>query len=103
MQYNNQALTAAYRNITTNGGQFIGVGLNVRPKTVSKDTYNAVNPNWRDTLINAVITTPWNFTAPLDEMIANQYKMTDLFIPQLEKLTPAGGCYLNEGDFRQPD
>jgi len=29
--------------------------------------------------------------------------MTKVLVPQLEKLTPGGGAYLNEGDFQQPD
>lgn len=36
-------------------------------------------------------------------MVANQDKMTNLLIPKLEALTPNGTCYLNEGDFRQPN
>ena len=36
-------------------------------------------------------------------MVENQYKMTDDFIPRLAALTPGGGCYLSEGDFRQPN
>lgn len=29
--------------------------------------------------------------------------MTDSLIPALEAITPRGGTYLNEGDFRQPN
>ncbi|KAL9070954.1 MAG: hypothetical protein Q9157_005648 [Trypethelium eluteriae] len=101
VQANNTALMAAYRNITEDGATFIGVGLNVS-KAVAGDVYNAVNEGWRDCLIDTVITTPWNFTAPWSEMIANQVKMTDSYIPQLEALTPGGGTYLNECDFLQP-
>lgn len=36
-------------------------------------------------------------------MLANQDKMTNTLLPALEALTPNGSCYLNEGDFRQPD
>lgn len=39
---------------------------------------------------------PWNFTAPLEEMLANQRAMTDSYIPQLKTLAPDSGCYLNE-------
>ncbi|KAK5709823.1 hypothetical protein LTR17_019437 [Elasticomyces elasticus] len=99
---NNSALTDAYRFINNQGAQFIGVGVNVSP-AVAGNPNNAVNPGWRTTLIDTVITTPWNFTAPLSEMVANQKLMTDLLIPKLAELTPNGACYLNEGDFRQPD
>lgn len=36
-------------------------------------------------------------------MEANQDLMTNTLLPKLEALTPNGSCYLNEGDFRQPD
>ena len=103
VQSNSKALTSAYRNITSSGALFIGVGLNVGKSTVGDDVSNAVNPAWRDTLIDTVITTPWNFTAPIEDMIARQDLMTNNFIPQLTELTPDGACYLNEGDFRQPN
>ncbi|TKX25719.1 FAD-binding domain-containing protein 12 [Elsinoe australis] len=102
VENNNSALTDAYRFINNNGGQFIGVGVNVSP-AVAGNPDNAVNPAWRNTLIDTVITTPWSFTAPLSEMEANQEKMTNVLIPALEALTPNGSCYLNEGDFRQPN
>lgn len=36
-------------------------------------------------------------------MLANQRLMTDELLPPLQRLTPGGGAYLNEGDFRQSD
>ena len=36
-------------------------------------------------------------------MEADQYKIINDLLPKLEALTPSGGCYLNEGSFRQPD
>ncbi|KAK3114359.1 hypothetical protein LTR53_007396 [Teratosphaeriaceae sp. CCFEE 6253] len=95
--HDNSALTDAYRFINNHGGQFIGVGVNVSMK-VAGDVDNAVNPGWRTALIDTVLTTPWNFTAPLSEMVANQHLMTDVFIPKLAALTPNGSCYLNEGE-----
>ena len=53
---NNDALTMACRNITTGGGQFTGVAVNVS-KAVTGDVYNAVLPAWRDVLIDVVIST----------------------------------------------
>lgn len=75
---------------------------------------------WGDALIDTVITTyvpnnsnllltdssycrPWNFPAPLSDTVANQDELTYVFIPPSTALIPKGGCYLNEGDFRQPD
>ncbi|KAL2216000.1 hypothetical protein M432DRAFT_123522 [Thermoascus aurantiacus ATCC 26904] len=102
VQNNNDQLTQAYRYITEDGAQFIGVGLNVS-KAVAGDVYNAVLPAWRDCLIDTVITTPWDFYAPLSDMIALQDKMTNDYIPRLQQLAPDSGAYLNEADFRQPD
>ncbi|EKG20464.1 Berberine/berberine-like protein [Macrophomina phaseolina MS6] len=102
VETNNDALTAAYRNITEDGATFIGVALNVSKKVVG-DVDNAVLPAWRDALIDTVITTPWNFNAPLADMVEWQDKMTNNYIPQLTALAPESGCYLNEADFRQPN
>ena len=42
---------------------------------------------------------PWNFTAPLEEMVGLQQEMTNVLVPQLEAITPGSGCYLNEVNF----
>ncbi|EMC98973.1 hypothetical protein BAUCODRAFT_65846 [Baudoinia panamericana UAMH 10762] len=102
VQHNNSALIQAYREINNLGGQFIGVGVNVSMANAG-NPYNAVNPGWRTALIDTVLTTPWDFTAPWTQMLANQQLMTDVLVPKLAALTPNGSCYLNEGDFRQPD
>lgn len=39
---------------------------------------------------------PWNFTAPLSDMVELQEEMTNVLLPQLEAITPGSGCYLNE-------
>ena len=56
VQHQNDALTAAFRNITEDGATVIGIGLNVS-KAVAGDVDNAVLPAWRETLIHAVLTT----------------------------------------------
>ena len=55
-QANSTALMSALRNITEDGATFIGVGLNVSQAVVG-DAYNAVNPGWRDCLIDTVLST----------------------------------------------
>ncbi|KKY27826.1 putative fad fmn-containing isoamyl alcohol oxidase [Diplodia seriata] len=102
VETSNDALVAAYRNITEDGATFINVALNVS-KAVAGDVDNAVLPAWRDALVSAVLTTPWNFTAPWEEMVEWQDKLTNNYIPQLTALAPESGCYSNEGDFRQPN
>ena len=49
-------LTAAFRNITEDGGLLITVGLNVS-KAVAGNVENAVLPAWRETLVHAVVVT----------------------------------------------
>jgi FAD/FMN-containing dehydrogenase len=102
VENNGTALTDAYRFINEQGAQFIGVAANT---SLARAGYpdNAVNPAWRDNLIDTVITTPWNFTGPWEDMLANQDLMTDVLMPKLAELTPNGGAYLNEADFKDPD
>lgn len=101
IENNNAAFMKMARNITQDGVLFIGVGTDVSApaETVS----NSVLPAWRNTLVHATLTTPWNFTAPWAEMIALQDKMTDSIMPQIEAVTPGSGAYMNEADFRQPN
>lgn len=101
VEHNNAGLTQAYREITEDGGTFIGVGLNVS-RAVTGDVYNSVLPAWRETLIATTLSTPWEFNAP-QAMLAAQRKMTNVFMPKLEKLAPHSGAYMNEADFRQPN
>lgn len=102
VEKNNSDLTAAFRSILEGGGGIGTVGLSVS-KSVAGDVYNAVLPAWRETLLDVVVVTPWSFTAPLSDMVALQRRMTEVYIPTLAALTPGGGCYLNEGDFLEPD
>ncbi|MCJ1270926.1 hypothetical protein MMC22_010823 [Lobaria immixta] len=102
VEKNNSDLTAAFRSILEGGGGIGTVGLSVS-KSVAGDVYNAVLPAWRNTLLDVVVVTPWSFTTPLSDMFALQRRMTEVYIPTLAALTPGGGCYLNEGDFLEPD
>lgn len=74
----------------------VGVALNV---TSGED--NGANPAWRRAAVTMQIGTAWNEHASWDEMLENQKRMTDEFMPALEKATPGGAAYENESDFRQ--
>ncbi|PVH85595.1 FAD/FMN-containing dehydrogenase [Cadophora sp. DSE1049] len=110
IQQNNSAVSKSLRNITENGVTFIGVGVDVSSKssstsqsrTPSPPLNNSILPAWRRALISATLTTPWNFSAPWEDMLALQGEMTDSVIPQIEAVTPGSGAYMNEADFRQP-
>jgi len=104
IQQNNSAVSNTLRNITEHGVTFIGVGVDVsstsRPSSHSVD--NSILPAWRNALISGTFTTPWNFSAPWEDMLALQDEMTNSVIPQIEAVTPGSGVYMNEADFRQP-
>ncbi|KAI4100199.1 MAG: hypothetical protein LQ339_005605 [Xanthoria mediterranea] len=100
---NPDGLAKAYANITNGGAAgFTSVALNVN-RSISGDVHNAVNPAWRTALLDVVISTNYNSTAPLSDMVELQEDMTDKFIPPLKALAPDSGVYLNEGDWHDPD
>jgi hypothetical protein len=99
--HNLPALSAAYRNITSNGVTFIGVGVNVSSSAILNGVSNSVLPAWRNAVVHATLTLPWNFTAPWADMIALQDQMTYSVVPQMEAATPNSGAYMNEANFRQ--
>lgn len=97
---NNDEIQVALRNVTEQGVLLLGVATDVStPGNVS----NAVLPAWRNALVHATLTTPWNSSAPWDEMVEAQLMLTNEFVPQITALTPGSGSYMNEADFRQPD
>ncbi|KAH8652522.1 hypothetical protein BX600DRAFT_418016 [Xylariales sp. PMI_506] len=89
------------QSVVEQGVTWIGVGTNVGP--FGSNLTNSVNPAWRDAIVHATLTLPWNFTAPWDDMIALQDKMTNEIVPAVEAATPGSGAYVNEANFRQPD
>jgi len=93
----------ALRNITSNDVEFTGVALNVSSSAITATSFNAVLPAWRTSLIHAILSTPWSFTAPWSDMIALQDKMTYEIEPQLQEVTGVSGAYMNEADFQQPN
>ena len=98
LEQNSTAMGDVLRSLTSQGVIAVGVGMDVsHPTNVS----NAVFPALRNAAITMQIGTPWNETAPWSKMIANQFKITDDYVPQLEAITPNSGTYQNEADFRQ--
>ncbi|KAI1095728.1 FAD binding domain-containing protein [Rostrohypoxylon terebratum] len=94
-------LMDAIKFITSNGGGIAGNHINAS-KFPTGGIKNSVNPIWRSAIFDAVLGLPYdyeNFTANFEI----QQKMTDTLMPALEAVTPGGGSYINEADFRQPD
>ncbi|PHH92495.1 hypothetical protein CDD83_7132 [Cordyceps sp. RAO-2017] len=80
---------------------FIGVGLDV--SRFGSRMANAVLPQWREATVHAAVSRPWTPGAPLEQMQAEQDRITRVIQPVLEAATPGSGAYMNEADFQQPD
>ncbi|KAL9015485.1 MAG: hypothetical protein Q9185_007118 [Variospora sp. 1 TL-2023] len=96
-----RSLTVALRTIVEQGAAAVS-GLAFNLSRIDFTPANSVNPLWRDSILDIVIGTTWNNT-DWDLNLANQQLMTDQLLPQLERLTPGGGAYLNEGNPQQAD
>ncbi|KAJ5658879.1 hypothetical protein N7507_005330 [Penicillium longicatenatum] len=98
LENNSTGLATVLGNLTAHGVIAVGVGMDVsHPGNVS----NAVFPALRNAAVTMQIGTAWNETAPWSKMVADQLKITNEYVPQLEAVTPGSGCYQNEGNFRQ--
>lgn len=98
---NSQAVGKALYSLISEGVTLVGTaGRFDAPHHVA----NAVYPRWREAVSHISLLTPWN-TDPQawDDMIKAQKQMTDRFIPLIKAVTPFGGHYMNEADFRQKD
>ncbi|KAI0012471.1 hypothetical protein F4779DRAFT_567684 [Xylariaceae sp. FL0662B] len=95
------SLLDAINFITSQGGVVSGSTLDVSgfPST---GVNNSVNPVWRSTVVDLVIGLAYD-AYDFQADIALQNEITNTLMPRLEALTPGGGAYLNEGDFRDPD
>ncbi|RAL62696.1 hypothetical protein DID88_004539 [Monilinia fructigena] len=99
----NKAYVATIRNVVNSNVPYTGVAVNVSSPHITSTIDNALLPAWRDAIIHVIMATPWNYSAPVSEMVADQYWMVNDIIPQFEALTPGGGSYMNEANFRQPN
>jgi hypothetical protein len=89
------------KEIVEQGAMFIGVGTNVEP--FGSNLTNSVSPGWRDAIVHSVLSVTYNFSAPYEDNVAAQDKLTNILLPALEEVLPGTGAYVNEGDFRQPN
>jgi FAD/FMN-containing dehydrogenase len=96
-------LGEAFRTATASGHFYLAnVAFN---GSLSGDdpTANSMMPDWRDMVMYTIVVGPWDWTIPRSEMLERQTELTDLIQPALAGVTPTGGVYLNEGDFRDPN
>jgi hypothetical protein len=100
IENNNDQLQAVLANLTSQGVLAVGSAASYKKPTNSHD--NSVHPAWRNTLVQMQLITNWDSTAPWADMEADQRRITQEFMPQIEAVTPGSGAYMNEADFRQP-
>ncbi|EFQ99475.1 6-hydroxy-D-nicotine oxidase [Nannizzia gypsea CBS 118893] len=91
---------SAMRAIVSKGPFISGLNLDASKKTDFAD--NSVNPAWRDAAMHIILLTPYNHN-DWNAAQANQRAMTEQIVPIIKNITPGGSCYLNEGDFNEPD
>ncbi|OTB04409.1 hypothetical protein M426DRAFT_11556 [Hypoxylon sp. CI-4A] len=93
------SLVQAIKLILDQGGILASNSINVnRPPTFP----NSVHPAWRETVFLAFLGTMYN-QHNMTQNIIDQNTITNVFDPALERLTPGGAAYLNEGDIHQPN
>ncbi|KAM4066443.1 FAD binding domain-containing protein [Hirsutella rhossiliensis] len=94
-------LTPTVRQLVDMGVTFNGFGINVT--RFGQDGANSVLPQWRDSIVSAVLMLPFDFEAPIEHMFEQQNRITRDIQPIIEAATPGAGAYMNEGDFQQRD
>ncbi|KAI1135141.1 FAD binding domain-containing protein [Hypoxylon sp. FL0543] len=87
-------LMDSFRFILSNGGVMSGMSLNVSRTPVAP---NSVHPAWRTSAFVAVYGTPYH-KLDYEANIKGLELLTNVLGPSLEKITPGGGTYLNEGN-----
>ena len=104
---NSHDIVTALRNISRKGGLLAAVTHNVAKRPGAPE--NSVNPVWRDATFLVVLGTP---IPPQTQgqsqqeywkgLIRDQKTVTEELVPELTRLTPNGGAYLNEADPNDP-
>jgi len=108
VEESSEALVSALRNITSEAGgdRWItnGVATNLTHARVGNTPEsNSVLPAWRDSLVFFNIVIVWDPATPIEVLSQYESQMTEEQVPKLERITPGGGTYINEGDFNNPN
>jgi hypothetical protein len=99
---NNNGLQAVIRNLTSQGVILAGSAADYSAPAGA--AANAVLPQWRQTTVQLQLITVWDSTpAAWPAMLADQKRITNELVPQIQAITPGSGTYVNEADFNQPD
>ncbi|KAK8018590.1 hypothetical protein PG991_007780 [Apiospora marii] len=97
----NAALTEKLRD-TASGSEYVILmqALNASGPPVAD---NAVLPAWRTAVVQAILSTSWDWTVPLEEMERRERVLADEITPAFMAVTPGSGSYLNEANFVQKE
>ncbi|KAG5656754.1 hypothetical protein KAF25_010307 [Fusarium avenaceum] len=99
LENNNVEFNKVIRNLTSSGLVLAGSsGKFASYPGIS----NAVHPAWRKAIMSMQMGTLWDSTRWSD-MLADQKKITEVYMPQIIAVTPGSGTYMNEADFNQPN
>ena len=102
IENDNDGLQAVMRNLTSQGVILAGSSANYSAPAGA--AANAVLPQWRQTTVQLQLITVWDSTpAAWPAMLADQKRITNELVPQIQAITPGSGTYVNEADFNQPD
>lgn len=97
-----KALSSTIRNVFDDGALVIEA-IMAPSLAAAGNPDNAVLPAWRPSVIDLIVGAAWNDSAPKSFDDAQQAKITNDWMPQLKKLAPDSGSYMNEGDPNDPD
>lgn len=95
------SFNAALANVTNSGVTSVGSAAFFHGNT--SDQWSAVNPAWRDAVLQLQMTLPWDSSLSFDDNVALQTEMTDVIVPQFVEITPESGAYGNEASFQEAD
>ncbi|KAF2190250.1 hypothetical protein K469DRAFT_699856 [Zopfia rhizophila CBS 207.26] len=92
------AMQFSYVNKSGGSAQLYATG----PLNHPDNSKTGVNPAWRDAMWEVIMGGIWTSNTPLNVREQIQSTITDSINP-FKRLTPGGGCYLNEGDWTEED
>ncbi|KAM0551363.1 hypothetical protein ACHAPJ_008472 [Fusarium lateritium] len=99
LETDNASFNKAIRNLTSSGLVLAGSSGTFKSYP---GVSNAVHPAWRKAIMSMQMGTLWD-PKRWDDMLADQKKITNVYMPQLIAVTPGSGTYMNEADFNQPN
>ncbi|KAL8811805.1 MAG: hypothetical protein Q9223_004871 [Gallowayella weberi] len=106
IQNHKSDLSKTFRSIFNQGAAMVEAIMNPSLQVSRPVAPNSVLPAWRTSIIDVVAGTPYNDSAPFEQMRADRKFITENWTPALEKLAPVergGGAYMNEADADDPN